>query len=67
MGNNYLSTLLKDQQNMQGFQNSAKGWNMVGTPLFKKEVGGGVIFKAFEIRGGGSDFSHKKGGVGKIG
>ena len=35
--------------------------------LSLKRRWGGVIFKAFEIRGGGSDFSHKKGGVGKIG
>ena len=40
------------------------------SPPFMKGGGGGGrgwVFKIFEKKGGGSDFFHKKGGVGKIG
>ena len=40
---------------------------IVGTPPFIKEGGGGWVFEIFEKKKGGSDFSHKKGGVGIMG
>ena len=39
---------------------------IVGTPQLWGGAGGGLSFQNFRKKGG-SDFSHKKGGVGKIG